>query len=171
MPTGGQTKIILSTAWFLSAIVFIFCIFMITNCLVVNKEQRLYSKEQIDNLLNLKSASPVGIVPVLCYHHIRHYYNPFDPTGQMLSVAPDKFQEQMQWLYDHNFQTITPGQLTEVLNGQLVMDKKPIIITFDDGYENASEEIYPILKHYDFTGVLCFARVLAKKRLFKSGRY
>lgn len=94
-------------------------------------------------------------MPILYYHHIRHYNNPSDKTGEALSVTPEKFREQMRWLFDRHYVTITPEQLLQLFNGHLILPlgKKPAMVSFDDGYDNMLTEAYPILKEFNFTGL------------------
>ena len=44
-------------------------------------------------------------VPILMYHYIRDYKNLSDPIGINLSVSPQKFKEQLDWLKNNNYQT------------------------------------------------------------------
>jgi len=101
------------------------------------------------------SVSATTTVPIWYYHHIRHYNNPADATGQALSVTPETFREQLRWMAENNYITITPEQLLQLFNGHLILPigKKPAMITFDDGYDNMLTEVYPILKEFNFTGL------------------
>mgnify|MGYP001595320194 CR=1 FL=1 len=101
------------------------------------------------------SVSPTTTVPIWYYHHIRYYNNPADANGQALSVSPETFREQLHWMFENNYTTITPEQLLQLFNGHLILPigKKPAMITFDDGYDNMLTEAYPILKEFNFTGL------------------
>lgn len=87
-------------------------------------------------------------VPILMYHYIRDYTDRTDQTGVSLSVSPKNFEVQMQWLSDHGFQTVDPTYV----RAPYKMDKKPIILTFDDGYQDNYDAAVPILKKFGFTG-------------------
>lgn len=87
-------------------------------------------------------------VPILLYHYIRDYTDPNDPTGITLSVSPENFDKQMQWLSEHNFQTVD----LDYFSNPYKTDKRPIVITFDDGYQDAYESAVPILLKYGFSG-------------------
>lgn len=52
-------------------------------------------------------------VPILLYHHI----------GEHQNVSPQNFQAQLSWLNEHNYQTITPDELIQILNQKLVLAK------------------------------------------------
>lgn len=100
-------------------------------------------------------VAPTTSVPIWYYHHIRYYKNATDPNGEALSVTPQKFREQMKWLFEHHFVTITPEQLLQLFNGHLTLPlgKKPAMVTFDDGYDDMLTEAYPILKEFNFFGL------------------
>jgi peptidoglycan/xylan/chitin deacetylase (PgdA/CDA1 family) len=84
-------------------------------------------------------------IPILYYHAVSD-----DIFGiEELFVSPASFAEQMKYLKDNQYSVITFDQLPEI-------DKyeKPVIITFDDGYENNYTKAYPILKKYGFPAVI-----------------
>lgn len=92
-------------------------------------------------------------VPILTYHYIRVVTDPNDSAGLNLSVTPDKFDAQMGYLVSQGFNTITFDTLYAALKGQAVLPPKPIILTFDDGYQDFYVTAYPILKKYNLRAV------------------
>ena len=78
-------------------------------------------------------ASPVRVtaaqkVPILIYHSIAEYSG----TGSKeLYVRPENFEKQMVYLRDHGFTLLTFEEWHKAMKV-----KKPIFITFDDGYKN-----------------------------------
>lgn len=85
--------------------------------------------------------------PILMYHYIRDYNNAKDTTGTNLSVSLAKFDSQLKWLNNNGYKTVG---LDYLLN-PIISDKKPVILTFDDGYQDAYTQAFPILKKYGFT--------------------
>lgn len=94
--------------------------------------------------LNIKFS-----VPILMYHYIRDYHNPDDKIGTNLSVSPKIFADQVRWLKENGYQSVNFSYFSRPDSAV----KKPIIFTFDDGYEDAYTDAYPILKKNNFTGV------------------
>lgn len=96
-------------------------------------------------------------IPILMYHYIRDYNDSKDKIGTNLSVSPQKFEEQLRWLKDNNYQTINPRDLADPDKKSLSqisnLKLKSVILTFDDGYRDAYTEAFPILKKYGFKGV------------------
>lgn len=96
-------------------------------------------------------------VPILMYHYIRNAENE-DQLGQNLSVSPVTFDSQMKWLKDNDYVSINLSDLADeeriALSKAYGEDKKPVVITFDDGYDDAYINAYPILKKYNFTATV-----------------
>ena len=55
----------------------------------------------------------------------------------------------MNYLKNDGFTVISFEQIDQIAG-----IKKPVIITFDDGYENNYTYAYPILKKYNFTATI-----------------
>jgi peptidoglycan/xylan/chitin deacetylase (PgdA/CDA1 family) len=94
-------------------------------------------------------------VPILMYHYIRIVSDPNDTIGANLSVSPENFKKQLDYLSTNNYQAISMQQLRDGFAGSYKIDKtkKPIVITFDDGYDDAFTQAYPILKSHGMIGV------------------
>ncbi len=87
-------------------------------------------------------------VPILYYHYIGNNPNPADLQRNALSIAPDKFDEQMGYLKDNGYTTISLDTLYAALKKQTTIPSKSVILTFDDGYIDFYYNAYPILKKY-----------------------
>ncbi|MDO4203360.1 MAG: polysaccharide deacetylase family protein [Selenomonadaceae bacterium] len=82
-------------------------------------------------------------------------YHKVDDVLHSLSVPPSDFDDQMAYLKDQGFQTISLEQMRKALAGEQVdLPEKPLVITFDDGYRDNYTNAYPILAKYGFTGVI-----------------
>lgn len=79
-------------------------------------------------------------IPILMYHYIRDFHDPKDKIGTNLSVAPPVFAKQLVELKSAGYTTITFKDLQQPLPA------KPIILTFDDGYEDAYTTAFPALQ-------------------------
>ncbi|GAB4471096.1 MAG: hypothetical protein Kow00124_07890 [Anaerolineae bacterium] len=87
------------------------------------------------------------------YHYISVPPADADIYRRDLSVTPDNFRAQMQWLKDNGYQTISLYDLVYALSiGWPPLPPKPIILTFDDGYVDNYEQAFPILRELGFTG-------------------
>lgn len=86
-------------------------------------------------------------IPVLVYHSI-------DDSGSLLSVAPDIFLAQMQYLRDHGYRSMTLGALCRLLREGRPLPSKTVVISFDDGFRNNYEVAFPVLMKLGFTATL-----------------
>lgn len=93
-------------------------------------------------------------VPVVLFHYIRNIAPYPDKLGWDLSVPPSTFQQQIDYLIKENYTTITPNDLYQYLQYGAPLPKKPIILTFDDGYLDFFEEVFPILRDNQMTATL-----------------
>lgn len=66
-------------------------------------------------------------VPILMYHYIAGNPNPKDRARDSLSVPPDKFEAQMQYLSENGYTPITLDTLYGIYNGQTSAPAKPVI--------------------------------------------
>lgn len=93
----------------------------------------------------------VGYVPILMYHYVRVIDEKRDPLGFRLSVRPDRFAEQMDWLATQGYQPMTVSALAECLREKAPScPERPVALTFDDGYDNHATEVLPILRSYGY---------------------
>ncbi|WP_252504372.1 polysaccharide deacetylase family protein [Sporosarcina sp. Marseille-Q4943] len=89
-------------------------------------------------------------LPVLVYHHIL----PRESMKTMNStISVESFEQQIRYLADHHFETLSAHQLYDYLEGRLVVPGKAVLITFDDGLLSTKEYAYPILKKYGFSAL------------------
>ena len=83
-------------------------------------------------------------VPVLLYHSVRPVVTKdMDPK---MHVSTEVFTMHLRTLKDNGYQTITYDQYTDYVKNGAVLPQKPLIINFDDGYEDNYTYAYPILK-------------------------
>jgi peptidoglycan/xylan/chitin deacetylase (PgdA/CDA1 family) len=84
-------------------------------------------------------------IPIVTYHKISN-----QREFGLTTITPAAFKKQMYWLYENNFKTVTFQQIYN--NG--IIPEKPIIISFDDTYKSVFDHAFPIMKEYDYNGVL-----------------
>jgi len=97
---------------------------------------------------------PCVNLPVLMYHHIEPAEKAKKEKRTGLNVDPDIFRSQMEYLKMNGYTTILPISLINFFENGSVLPKKPVMITFDDGYEDNGAIAYPILQEFGFKGVI-----------------
>ena len=98
--------------------------------------------------IDLAKYGPCKSVPVLMYHHVNSYTGD-QKTSSSLTVTDEMFTKQMDYLASKSYQTISPYELLNGLTNNS-LPVKPIVITFDDAYEDNFTQAYPILKNHNF---------------------
>ncbi|MCI8491562.1 polysaccharide deacetylase [Anaerotruncus colihominis] len=96
------------------------------------------------------AAAPDGIeLPIVMYHHV------LKEAGRLnqFTVSPDEFRMDMQYLKDCGYSPIVIQDLINYVREGAPLPEKPVMITFDDGYESFHEYVYPILQEYQYKAV------------------
>ncbi|HCB48055.1 MAG TPA: hypothetical protein DEP47_00670 [Chloroflexi bacterium] len=88
-------------------------------------------------------------VPILMYHYISQPPEDADKYRRDLSVSPNDFKAQMQFLIGNGYETIDLYDLSLAIAGKNELPPKPVIITLDDGYRDNYENAFPILQELD----------------------
>jgi len=109
----------------------------------------LSSKQVADLYLQSSHAIiPEQSIPILAYHKIE------DPADQRTVVSISSFNEQMQYLHDQGFQSITLKDYNDWKKGLFDMPAKPIIITFDDNFQSQYNNAFPIMESHGLVGTI-----------------
>jgi peptidoglycan/xylan/chitin deacetylase (PgdA/CDA1 family) len=109
------------------------------------------NKTTANNNTSTKSLTPQKTyltLPITIYHYIRDYSDPTDQLGINLSVAPETFALQLDQIKKLGYTTIT---FEDIAKNQL--PKKPIMLTFDDGYLDFYTSAFPELKKRNMKAV------------------
>lgn len=91
-------------------------------------------------------------VPILMYHHVGDLPADADAVRKSLTVSQTHFEEQMKFLADEGYTTIHIADLMNHLQTGSPLPEKPIILTFDDGYDDHYTNVFPMLKDHGFVG-------------------
>ncbi len=93
-------------------------------------------------------------VPILMYHYISIPPEDADKYRIDLSVAPEDFRQQMAYLAQNGYNTITFEDLSRAIADKQDLPEKPVIITIDDGYRDNYENAFPILQEFGLTATI-----------------
>jgi peptidoglycan/xylan/chitin deacetylase (PgdA/CDA1 family) len=97
-------------------------------------------------LVPLRPLRPLGVttgglqtVPILCYHRLGQ-------GSSKMVIAPNTFEQQMNWLVRNGYRVIRLGELAAFLAGEQALPPRAVVITFDDGYESVYRHAFPVLR-------------------------
>ncbi len=103
----------------------------------------------------LVPASPPAtklLVPIFMYHHVSHL-----PTQNILdfnlTVITTDFNAQLTWLQHQGYHSINQTELFDALYYGKMLPAHPMILTFDDGYEDVYTDALPALLAHHYRGV------------------
>lgn len=65
-----------------------------------------------------------------------------------MSVSPKVFEQQMQWLKDRGYTTVSMDDAAAILAGTMQGPAKPVVITFDDNHLSTYDVALPLLLKY-----------------------
>lgn len=70
-----------------------------------------------------------------------------------MTVTPETFEKQMQWLADKGYTSLSLGELVAALDGTGPLPAKPVVITFDDNNQSQYDLAAPIMEKHGLRGV------------------
>ena len=101
--------------------------------------------------LTMRDGNPDRI-RVLIYHRI--YPGAHSAAATAWDVSETSFRKQIELIDRWGYGIITFNDYRLYLQGEISLPKKPVIITFDDGYKEVYDVAYPILKEHGMRGVV-----------------
>jgi peptidoglycan/xylan/chitin deacetylase (PgdA/CDA1 family) len=101
---------------------------------------------------NVQAAVP--LVTIVTYHFVRPVSMRFPRFARL---EPAAFREQLRYIRRH----YTPIRLSDVvasIEGSTVLPPRPAVLTFDDGYRDHYETVYPLLVEHGMSATFFPAR-------------
>ncbi len=97
-------------------------------------------------------ASQTGTIklPIIMYHGLIKDIK----LQNKYFISPDSFENDLKYLNDNGYTAITMTELIDYVYTGAPLPKKPIILTFDDGFYNNYLYAYPLLKKYNQKAVI-----------------
>jgi len=99
-------------------------------------------------------------VPIITYHRI----GPQLPPDPLESISPETFAVQMRRLHRAGYTSIGFDLLLEHRENGHPLPPRPVIIAFDDGYQDYLDHAVPILRRYGFTAMFYLVAGLMGQR-------
>ncbi len=95
---------------------------------------------------------PAQGVLILEYHHINDQIDDADPQAERYFVSAADFAAQLDYLQAAGYETITMLEFSKAAKGKGELPEKPLIITFDDGYQDNYSVALPLLEERAMKG-------------------
>ena len=97
-------------------------------------------------------------LPIVMYHQLTT--RPGRAGAYTLTL--DQFECDLQYLRAAGYESITLRELLDWSDGLCELPEKPMMITFDDGYETTGVWAAPLLEQYGFTGLMAVVGSVAQ---------
>lgn len=120
------------------------------------------NKISIDIFKNMLDGKPyyektTDKVAVLNYHF---FYNPDkgEECNEVICLKESKFREQLDYLRDNGFKTLTMNEFYRWMYGEIELPEKSVLLTIDDGAKGTGKHngniLIPTLEEYDMHATL-----------------
>jgi peptidoglycan/xylan/chitin deacetylase (PgdA/CDA1 family) len=76
------------------------------------------------------------------------------PSGYGYAVSLQKFRQQIRILKQAGYEAVTLRELAWAMQGKEKLPKKPVVVTFDDGYEGTAGNALPVMREHGMRGVI-----------------
>ena len=93
-------------------------------------------------------------IPVLMYHNVL----PDEEAKTVWQVSATEFARQMDELERAGYETVLPHEIARAARGLGRLPEKPVVVTFDDGYEGVKLFAEPVLAEHGFRAI-CYVIV------------
>lgn len=100
------------------------------------------------------NTSADATVPILLYHNVLEEYPDSD---SIVTVTPNMLEQHIISLLNAGYTPISFDDYLNASKGISALPEKPVIITFDDGYETNYTYAYPLFKKYNVKATIFVA--------------
>lgn len=103
---------------------------------------------------NIKPTSKVQggeiRLPILMYHSV---LDDVKRQGKYV-ILPEELKKDFEYIKQNGYTPILTSDLINYKENKAELPEKPIMITFDDGYYNNYNYLFPLLKEYNFKAII-----------------
>jgi len=97
--------------------------------------------------LGCEKRDIVNYIPILCYHRVLPDFIETNPP--IYTILPEQFESQMAFLANEGFKSLSLSEYAGMALGLLPLEKRSVLITFDDGYADNYAIAWHICKKYN----------------------
>lgn len=119
---------------------------------------RLCSSLNVDHLLLLAMGLGNCAIRIVTYHRVMESFDPvaYPFDEELVDATTDSFRQQMSYL-SKNYDVISFDEVTDFLDGKARLPRKPLLITFDDGFRDNYDHAFPLIREYQLPVTMLLA--------------
>ncbi len=113
---------------------------------------KIFKRILLIAVLLAAAAVPAGVwlgdhytVPVVMYHKVERVKG-----GRNDTVSPENLRYQLGYMKDRGYRVIPLDEYVAGLRSGKKFDRKTVVLTFDDGYENNWKNAFPVLREFGY---------------------
>lgn len=98
-------------------------------------------------------------LPIVMYHHM-------SPKARLWGdyvISPEQFEADLIYLRENGYTPISSETLLAWYDGEGELPEKPVVITFDDGYESTFVYAKPLLEKYEMPSIVSIIGAVAQQ--------
>lgn len=114
------------------------------------------------------AESYTATVPVLMYHHLVASTENVQSVDDVTVVREDLFADQIRALSEAGYTALFFSDLEAYVEQGRELPEKPIVITFDDGYESNLQLAFDVLKEYNMKATINVIGISEGKNTYKN---
>lgn len=109
-------------------------------------------------------------LPVLVLHHVK-WDKPGDDAIELgLTIHPTQLRQELDYLQARGYHTVSAARVALTLISRGRLPAHPVVLTFDDGYQDAYRTVYPALRSRRMTGTFFVCPDLVGKPRYMTWR-
>lgn len=106
-------------------------------------------------------SAPGVNLPILMFHHID------EAANRDTTISPEHFEAVVSKLAEQGYESVTIEQVIRYVDEGVSLPEKPVLITFDDGYESVVLRAVPVLKSHGMVAAAFVIGVSVGKDTYK----
>lgn len=110
----------------------------------------LYFFHPVRRALSLTASG----IPILMYHSISELDESAKRPYYRIGTNPPVFEEQLRFLHASGYESVGLQEAVGVMEGALRVPEKPVVLTFDDGYQDFYTEAFPLLSRFGYSATV-----------------
>jgi peptidoglycan/xylan/chitin deacetylase (PgdA/CDA1 family) len=91
-------------------------------------------------------------LPILMYHYVSPLPADADAVRVGLTLDPVQFRQHIEYLSQAGYNTVSLYEMDEALMNGAELPPNPVILSFDDGYAEHYNYVFPLLRNFGMTG-------------------